>query len=116
MQCLWRWATARSAADAESRQPVALRGVRALRCAEPADPQVGGGHQPGGGVSLFGSLETRPAEGRGNSEPPAWAALVSLMLFFYQLSGFYHSRPWLVRSRLSFGAGLRWVWHCLLFL
>lgn len=46
MHCLWRWATAKAAESADSSEPVTLRRVRGLGCADLAGLQVGGQCQP----------------------------------------------------------------------
>lgn len=45
MHCLWRWAAAKAPADVDRSQPVVLRSVRGLWCAELAELEVGAEHE-----------------------------------------------------------------------
>lgn len=42
MHCLWHWATAKTPVNMDNSQPVMLRRVKGLLCADIADLEVGG--------------------------------------------------------------------------
>lgn len=79
MQCLWRWATAKAAESTDSSEPVTLRRVRGLGCADLVGLQVGGRCQPHSGI-LCGNAQFRGVRKLGTCHP-TWAVSVTLLLF-----------------------------------